>query len=260
MAQRARARDADALEVHNALELQPNADEFGDGKYEPRSRVVSRVLREAILDGRLQPGVRLRQEALANRLGTSRIPVRESLLELEAEGLITMIPHSGARVAKLDSAECTETYRMREVIEPMALAESVPLLTDEQIDKVCSHHVAVEEAAGAHDAHRWLAEDREFHLAAYAGAPMPRARRMIEGFWNTTQHYRRAYLSTLTKERIELVNCEHRLLIDALRRRDATEAASLLAIHIRRTRVTLSTHPELFEGGRPAEGEIHDKL
>lgn len=227
-----------------------------DGDYEPLNRVVARVVREAILDGRLRSGARIRQEALAKRLGTSRIPVREALLELEAEGLTTMTPHSGARVAKLDLAEHTEIYRLREVIEPMAIAESVPLLTDEQVDEVRRHHDAVVESAGLADHFKWLAEDRAFHLATYVAAPMPRVRRMIEGFWNTTQQYRRAYLSTLTQDRIELVNGEHRLLVDALERRDGVEAASLLSSHIRRTRLTLSAHPELFERLRPTNGEL----
>jgi len=249
-------------------EREPSADGFeaippieqsatAGGDYEPLSRSVARVVRESILNGQLASGTRIRQEALAKQLGTSRIPVREALLELEAEGLITMVPHSGARVAKLDLAEHTEIYRLREVIEPMAIAESAQALTDEQIEEIRRHELAVEKSAGSHDSHRWLTEDRAFHLATYAAAPMPRVRRMIEGFWNSTQQYRRAYLSTLDDERIEMVNWEHRLLVGALVRRDALEASTLLASHIRRTRITLSARPELFGRPRPTPGEIN---
>lgn len=248
--------DAEGNPATGGLEtISPINPETDEGRgYEPLSRIVARVVREAILDGRLPSGTRVQQEPLAKRLGTSRIPVREALQELEAEGLVTIVPHSGARVAKLDIAEHTETYRMREGIEPMAIAESAPLLTDEQIEEIRRHEAAVEASAGSADPYHWLAEDRAFHLATYVAAPMPRVLRMIEGFWNTTQQYRRAYLSTLNEERVELVNCEHRLLVDALERRDGVEAASLLASHIRRTRLTLSAHPELFEGPRPTHG------
>src|SRR5581483_9108070 len=68
-----------------------------NGDRELLGQAIAARLREAILDGRLAPGTPIRQEALAQQLGTSRIPVREALRQLESEGLLTLVPHSGAQ-------------------------------------------------------------------------------------------------------------------------------------------------------------------
>jgi DNA-binding GntR family transcriptional regulator len=214
-------------------------------EYEPVSTLILRGVRELILSGELAPGERIRQEALAAEYGVSRIPVREALSQLENEGLVTLVPHSGARVARVDLRECVELYRMREAIEPEVMAESVPRLTDEQIHDLRLRTQAIEAAAG--DTQRWLSEDRQFHLASYRAAPMPRALRLVEGFWNQTQQYRRAYVGSLPPERLELVHIEHRLILDAIERRDAEDAGERQRQHIRRTRVGLLERAELFD-------------
>jgi DNA-binding GntR family transcriptional regulator len=70
---------------------------------------------------------------------------------------------------------------------------------------------------------------------------------MIEGFWNQSQQYRRAYFYTV-QNHMEIVTAEHRLILEALERRDPEDAASLQRLHIRRTRTTLAPHSELFDG------------
>jgi DNA-binding GntR family transcriptional regulator len=218
----------------------------GDEKgYEPLAAVVSRNIREAILDGSLKPGQRIRQEDIARRLGTSRIPVREALRQLETEGLVSLVPHSGARVAVMDYDGFTELYRLREAVEPMAIAESASRLTDEQLAHLAELVDIVEQAAD--DPLRWLEADRQFHLESYAAAPLPRVLSMIEGFWNQTQQYRRAYLYTVHTH-LEIVNAEHHLILEALERREPRDAAELQRLHIRRTRTTLTPHSELFHG------------
>jgi DNA-binding GntR family transcriptional regulator len=213
----------------------------------PTSRVdhVTAALRDAILDGRLPPGRRISQAGIAETVGTSRVPVREALRRLETEGLVTLVPRSGAWVAKLSFGEYTELYTIREWVEPRALAASVPGLAD---DAVAELGALVEGMETAVDSSAWLDLDRRFHLASYAGARLPRLLRLIEGFWNTTQQYRRAHLSYLQSSRdLTLVHAEHRLLLAAIGRRDAEGAADVLRSHIRRTRLDLARSPELFD-------------
>lgn len=221
------------------------ADADGRGAYEPKATVIARQIREAILGGHLAPGARIRQEALGRELGVSRIPVREALRQLEAEGLVSLTPRSGARVARLDLAEHHEVYRLREALEPIAIAESARHITDAQLAELRLLLERVEAAVG--DPRAWLARDREFHLAAYAAAPLPRLTRMIEELWNTTQQYRRAFVMTLDAEGLELVNAEHRLILAALERGDADDAELRQRAHIRRTRVTLMAHADVFD-------------
>ena len=83
-----------------------------EATYRPLAVLVTKELRDAILDGRLKPGMPIRQEAIARIHGTSRIPVREALRQLEAEGLVTIRPHSSARVATLDFEAFHSEHRL----------------------------------------------------------------------------------------------------------------------------------------------------
>ncbi len=218
---------------------------------EPLSETVTRYLRDAILEGRLRAGARIRQEAIARELGTSRIPVREALHQLENEGLIHLVPRSGARVARLDFEESAEVYRIREELEPLAIAQSAPWLSDEQLTHLQDLMLQIERSE---DPAVWLLCDRRFHLLSYAAAPMPRLLKMIENFWNSTQQYRRVYYGMVASERkarpspdLPMTHVDHRLLFDALERRDPVDAGVLLRAHIRRTRMALANHRELFD-------------
>ena len=208
------------------------------------SERVTAAIRSAILGGRFAPGSRIRQEELADEFGTSRLPVREALKRLESEGLIILVPNSGAWVAKLDLAECIEVYKMRERLEPLALGEgagSLPAAILERMEQLATEMERVE------DIEDFIRLDREFHLMSYGPSNMPKLNRMIERFWNSTQHYRRAFATVMGVEGLRLVHYEHRLLIEALKRHDAEEAERILYGHIRRTRLELERHQDIFE-------------
>jgi DNA-binding GntR family transcriptional regulator len=210
---------------------------------------VSEGIRRLILSGEFKPGSRIGQEDLAARFGTSRIPVREALRRLESDGLVMLVPNSGARVAKLDLRECVEVYKMRERIEPLAIAESVARITDDQIAKL---ERLVERIKLCESAEEFLKLDRQFHLACYQAAGMHRLLATVERFWNTTQHYRRAFVGLFGPKDDWVTHYEHALLVAAMKRRDATEAERILGGHIRRTRLELERHRELFQTNHAA--------
>ncbi|WP_342115303.1 GntR family transcriptional regulator [Pseudoduganella sp. OTU4001] len=207
------------------------------------SQRMTDSIRELILSGEFAPGSKISQEALASRFGASRIPVREALNRLESDGLVVLKPNCGAWVAKLDLQECLEIYKIRERVEPLALSEAVANITDAEIDALEALVLAMERAS---EPEEFLRLDREFHLASYRAARMNMLAGMVERFWNTTQHYRRAFTSLLGSEGSWIIHAEHKLIIDALRRRDADGAGHLLHEHIRRTRFELERHQELF--------------
>jgi len=204
---------------------------------------VTEGIRQLILSGELAPGSRISQESLAARFGTSRIPVRDALNRLESDGLVVLKPNSGAWVARLDLNECLEIYKIRERIEPLALSEAVPRMTDEEIAGL---DALVEQMSQTTDTETFLRLDRQFHLASYRAAGMQQLVQMVERYWNSTQHYRRAFTNLLGSEGSWIIHAEHRLIIDALRRRDGEGAAHVLFEHIRRTRFELERHKELF--------------
>ena len=208
------------------------------------ARIASH-LREAILRGELRPGDRIRQEEVAERLGASRLPVREALRILEAEGLTEHEANKGARVPRLSPHEVEMTYRMRERLEPLALVQSLDHLTGEELARATEIQDRIEEND---DLDRFLELDRDFHMLTYTGCTLDPLMSMVTRLWNSTQHYRRAFVALSGPGRMWVVNAEHRLILDAVERRDAVDAERYLAGHIRRTRIELAKHPEVFDG------------
>jgi DNA-binding GntR family transcriptional regulator len=204
---------------------------------------VASYLRVAILGGQLRPGDRIRQEEVAERFGASRLPVREALRMLEAEGLTELEPHKGARVPRLTQHEVEVIYQMRERLEPLALAESLPRLTASDDERLGKLQQRIEDND---DLEKFLDLDREFHMLTYSGCPVEPLNSAVARLWNSTQHYRRSYVTLGGQDRMWLVNAEHRLILDAVLRRDATDGERYLQGHIRRTRIELSNHPEVF--------------
>ena len=207
---------------------------------------IAQALRYDILNGSIAPGQRLRQEDIAERLGGSRLPVREALRILAAEGLVQIEPNKGARVPLLDPGEVETLYRMRERLEPLALSESMANLSSADLAEISEIQRRIEQGV---DVTEFLILDREFHMATYTGCSDEHLMLSVVRLWNSTQHYRRAFMSLAGSGRAQIVNAEHRLLMEALERRDTEDAELYLLGHIRRTRKELVGHPEIFSTG-----------
>jgi DNA-binding GntR family transcriptional regulator len=207
------------------------------------SHRIADSLRTAILEGSYLPGARIRQEDIAARSGASRIPVREALRMLDSEGLVTLVANSGAWVTRLTLSECVETYLIRERLEPLLLRTSLPNLDAAAVGRLGD--LADEMAAGT-GLDAFMRADREFHLSSYAGAGPGEMGQIIHRMWNTTQHYRREYARLAATGGLSVTHMEHRLLVDCIRRQDPDDAERVLTMHIRRTRLELEKHPEIF--------------
>jgi DNA-binding GntR family transcriptional regulator len=201
------------------------------------SQRVAAYLRSAILEGEIGPGQRIRQEEIAERLGASRLPVREALRMLELEGLTELVVNKGARVPSLDTRQLDVVYRMRERLEPLALAESLPFLSADQIGELEEIQAQIEANT---DVAEFLRLDRAFHLLTYSECGFEQLLTSVTRLWNATQHYRRSFMTTAGPHRRWIVNAEHNLIVDAIRRRDPVDAERYLSGHIRRTRIELS--------------------
>ncbi|SMC52596.1 GntR family transcriptional regulator [Kibdelosporangium aridum] len=207
------------------------------------SQRIADQLRERILTGQLAPGTRIIQDELAEQLQTSRLPVREALRIVASQGLITLRANQGAWVTRMDMRECDLIYRMRERLEPLLLTESAPHLTDEDIDEMDQLQDTIERSPDVED---FLVLDRRLHWTVYKHHNAEELASIVARLWDTTQHYRRAFTRLAGSQRNWIIGAEHRLLIQALRDRDHTSAEQVLQMHIRRTRVELSRHPEVF--------------
>ncbi|MGW4796785.1 GntR family transcriptional regulator [Nonomuraea sp. NPDC004297] len=186
-------------------------------------------LRRAITTGRLRPGAPIRQDALAEELQVSRVPLREALKTLEGEGLVTYQAHKGYCVAVLSLDDLREVYRIRQLLEEEAVRAAVARLTDADLARIEAAQHDVEHAAAAGDVLAMATANRTFHMTLFDCAAMPRLARLIRTLWDTTDAYRSMYYGAAGNR--ERVVEEHRATLDALRRRAADEAVRTLDVH-----------------------------
>lgn len=210
------------------------------------SQRIADHLRERILAGQLPPGTRIIQDALADELQTSRLPVREALRILQSRGLVTLRANQGAWVTRMDMSECELSYKIRERLEPLLLTESAPHLRDEDIAEL---ELLQDRIERADDVEEFLVLDRRLHWATYRHHQAGELASIVARLWDTTQHYRRTFTQIIGARRRWMIGSEHNLLIQALRDRDHAAAERILELHIRHTRVELAHHPEVFESG-----------
>ena len=206
------------------------------GKDSATSHAIADELKEKILAGKYQPGMRLVQDELANEFQASRSPIREALRMLEADGLVTIRAHSGAWISELNFAEFEELYQIRERVEPLMLRLSIPHLTTKLIKEL---EGTLEKLNNATSVEQFLKLDRDFHLLTYEGAITSYLGEIVQRMWNTTQPYRRLYSQILEHENFTSAHLEHTLLMKAIKRADLDDAERILYGHIRSTRLEL---------------------
>ncbi|MGV1050215.1 MAG: GntR family transcriptional regulator [Solirubrobacterales bacterium] len=216
----------------------------GPGAEQNLAARVADSLRREIVEGRLEPGERIKQDAVAQRLEVSRLPVREALRELESEGLVSLERDVGARVTPLERSNLLEIFLVREALEPALVAAAVRRIDEAQLDVARALNDKAEKFTEEGKIDEYVSFDPEFHDAIFVAAEMPRAHAIVKGHRNAAARYRHAYSHVA---RIEISVVEHRMILEAVARRVADDAAELHRIHIRRTRITLAEHPELFE-------------
>ncbi|MBG9653978.1 GntR family transcriptional regulator [Cytobacillus firmus] len=189
---------------------------------------VCNVIREAIIRGDFKPGERLKQSDLAEKMGVSRMPVREAFRKLESEGLIKLEPHKGAVVKSISIKDIEEIYALRSELEKMAVYQSVDLLTDEDITQLSS---LVAEMERADDADTFVQYNIDFHRLLVKRCNWERLNSFIGTLWNglpqQTPH--------LLTGQIETSNTEHRKILEAVVKKDKETAADLVSEHIYRT-------------------------
>jgi DNA-binding GntR family transcriptional regulator len=186
-------------------------------------------LRRAIGSGELRPGEQVLQDALAERFGVSRVPLREALKILEGEGQVVYRPHRGYFVAALDVADLREVYRIRDLLESEAVRVAVPLLTAADLTTMQEAADQVDVASQADDLATMTAANRRFHFALIDASQMPRLARLTRILWDATDVYRSLYYRD--EEHRRHVHDEHAAVITAARSRDVDTVVDLLRHH-----------------------------
>ncbi|MBU6244900.1 MAG: GntR family transcriptional regulator [Actinomycetales bacterium] len=210
---------------------------------------VLATLRSEIASGDLAPGEQVVQDDLARRYGVSRVPIREALRILEAEGLLEYHAHRGYFVAVLSVEDLAEVYRIRELLEAEALALVVDQIEDDDIADLDGLMREVERATQTQDVSAISAANRAFHFAMLQACGMPRLVRMIRLLWDATDAYRSVYF--LEPSSLERVNDEHRQMMAALRDRDAERLIAVQAEHRHRSVVAVTGRIRAMHASSP---------
>jgi DNA-binding GntR family transcriptional regulator len=196
-------------------------------RFRTATSFVSETLRTAILTGTLDDGAALRQDDLAAAFGVSRMPIREALRRLEAEGLVDFQPHKGAIVALLPRDEIWEVYEMRVMAETFALRLSLPHLTVAAMDRAGA---LLDELDTERDVTRLGLLNRQFHATLFSGAQRKRLAALIDQLHNAVDRYLRVLLTSLDYE--QRSQDEHRAILAACRAGDVDGAVEALRRHL----------------------------
>ncbi len=192
-----------------------------------RQEVIIDRLRGAILRGEFKPGQKLDQNEIADMLKVSRSPIREALRTLAAEGLVDVIPHRGAVVAELSTAELEEIIALRGILEGMAARLAVPKM---DVEKIKALEAALKELNQTTDLDQWIALNQRFHHIIYQAANRPRLVALIENLRNTVTPYMRQYIAS--SEHIKGAAASHRLIFEACLKRDPALAEQETQKHV----------------------------
>src|SRR5262249_12217464 len=196
----------------------------------PRQSLTSAVadkLRDQIIRGEIAEGTQLRQDAIATQYHLSRIPVREALRQLDAEGLIAIVPNRGAIVPALSPDDIEEIFSIRALLEPEVLKRSIPHLTQEDLGEAeAILRTYVNELRRQDHVSTWGRLNWQFHSILYSRANQPRSLAIIRNVNNSGERYTR--LQLYLTHGMKRANDEHHKILQLCPQRDVPGACRLL--------------------------------
>lgn len=199
---------------------------------------ITARIRERILSGAYAPGSALLQDGLAAEFGVSKIPVREALVQLRAEGLVDIYAHRGFTVRPISPDEAEEVFRLRMLVEPAAIAEGAKRAEDE--DREAAKAALANLNDGLAGRRLDLSGDLNaaFHLSLVVPRLQPVAAEMLTRLHTLARRYIALHLSPAG--RVKRAAKEHNALLAAWSAGKAREVERLARAHIEETRNDLT--------------------
>ena len=206
----------------------------GPGAAGSQYRRVADQLRLDIVEGLWRPDARLKVRDLAAHYGVSPAPIRESLQQLQGEGLVVMEPNRGARVRAIDEQTIINIFDVREALESYLTAKFADNASPHQIATLEGLQAEHDEAVERNDFATAFALNARFHLLINRAARNPEALAIIDRHLGLTRALRVEY--GFTPARMRTIQREHHLLLDAIRRGDTAASQRIAALHVRSSR------------------------
>ncbi len=191
------------------------------------SEIIAKYLRDAIVGGKLNENEPIRQDEVAKAFNVSKIPVREALKRLEAEGLVFFQRNRGAVVTRISEPELAQIFEIRVMLECQIIRLAVPNITNVTLSKaeeICANFEH-EDDVGLWSQHNWA-----FHHCLYVPAQRPVMLDMIRSLYDKLERHLRVQM-TIEQGKAR-ANVEHRMLLDICRNGDAEQAAQFMQRHI----------------------------
>jgi DNA-binding GntR family transcriptional regulator len=205
------------------------------------------VLRRAIREGQLKPGQNLLQQELAQQFGVSRIPLREALRTLAAEGLVTLEMGIGGVVTRLDRDEIQELYELRLMLEPQLAPAIVAGCSQVDVRRLADAATEMERYSPDHK-EAWATANFNFHRSMYEVTNRPHTVRLITQILNLVEPYSRLYVYGL--DALGRVQHEHHGMVEAISSRDVAGLESMIRLHLEGARDGLLSRMERQSSAR----------
>jgi len=194
----------------------------------------------------LEPGERLMEIQLADRLGVSRTPVREAIRKLELEGLVLMIPRKGAEVAKISEKNLRDVLEVRRSLEELAIELACQRMTEEDFEALEKAQEAFQLAVEVGDSMTIAETDEHYHDIIYNGTGNIRLVQILNNLREQMYRYRLEYIKDAEKRQILLA--EHNLILKAVKGRHVAEAKMAIREHIDNQEITVSKNIKEKQG------------
>lgn len=199
-------------------------------EYLPLRDVVFNTLRHAILKGELEPGERLMEIALAQKLGVSRTPIREAIRKLELEGLVVMVPRKGAEVADITEKDLRDVLEVRTALEELSIELAMKNMNDDDYKQLTEANKLFAKDSEGDDLIKIAEADVAFHELMYMATGNKRLIQMINNLREQMYRYRLEYIKDKSTH-ARLVD-EHNRIIDAMVKNDVAAAKAAIKLHV----------------------------
>jgi len=227
-------------------------EEMTDTYALPLTRVEAAVqeIRRRIFDGTFPAGHQLKQEQLAEQFQMSRIPLREAFRQLEAEGLVSIVPHKGAVVSEISFSEIEELFNLRALLECRLLRLSAPRLTDKDFEHLDEILASFESDLSSNRVAKWGEMNTKLHLYLYRHCAQPRTLAIVNNLLQQTDRFTRLQILVMSAQ--VRVQEQHYGIVLRCRQGLFEEAVELLKSHIESAATSLQ-RSGVFPGSNAAD-------